>query len=83
MGIVPAQRSSAGFLVSPTNAVPIVAALVFIAGLISVWQLISGNGPSWGFLEAGITAVVIVEVLLSLWAAQTLRRRDLRRIFGD
>jgi hypothetical protein len=141
MGILPIRHSKAGFVLSTTDAVTVVAAIVFIAGVLAAWQYVTGmfasnyefdlslfglvagpalvmrtgtgywtsliiftgdailsvaslivlmfmawekligNGTPWGFLESSVTAIVVLELILSLWAVMTLRRSDVRAIF--
>jgi hypothetical protein len=141
MGILSIRRSKTVVVLSATDAVTVVGALVFVAGLLAAWRYLSGiiaynyvfdlnlfglvagpalvmrtgpgywtslimltgdailsvaglivlmfvawekligNGTPWGPLESIVTAIVVLEITLSFWAAMTLRRSDVRGIF--
>jgi hypothetical protein len=142
MGTFPVRRINGRFRLSAADAVTAVAALVFIAGLISHWQFTSGStthhftydlnlfglvaGPAlltrtgsgywttlimftwdailsvaglfvmiflawekfidgvspWSALDSLSAAIIVVASIVSFWVVITLRRTDVRGIFG-
>jgi hypothetical protein len=78
------KRTGPGYwtslIIFTANAILAVAGLVVMFFL--AWEKFIGSFAPWTFLDSGSTAIIVVGMILSLWATLTLRRRDVRGIFG-